>query len=273
MGLDIGIGPPLWIPNAAALVGGGGAAWTPASLGSRLKGWWEVGDLSTLFKDTAGSTPVSADGDAIARINDKSGSGNFLSQATSGNRPVYHTGTNPKATFNGSSSRLDGVAGATITDANGQWCFIAALKLAALTDEIISCVDNLGGTGVVPMLAAITPTTGVPYVRGKYVNTATVTDTAAAVDTTQPYVLFSQAFGTVSPAEVEMFKDGVSDGSSSTTSTLVSGTGTIYIGDYPGNGTVLNGDLYFAALVAGALTAGERASLITYAGSKCGRSL
>src|SRR5262245_4073126 len=52
-------------------------------------GWWDPSDLSTLFQDTAGTTPVTASGQSVARINDKSGRGNHLIQATAGARPLF----------------------------------------------------------------------------------------------------------------------------------------------------------------------------------------
>lgn len=48
-------------------------------------------DLNTLFQDSAGTTPVTADGDPVGLMLDKSGNGNHASQATSLAKPVYRT--------------------------------------------------------------------------------------------------------------------------------------------------------------------------------------
>lgn len=44
-----------------------------------------------MFQDSAGTTPVTANNDPVGRINDKSGNGNHLVQATAGFRPLYKT--------------------------------------------------------------------------------------------------------------------------------------------------------------------------------------
>lgn len=51
--------------------------------------WLDPSDPSTLFQDTAGTTPVTAAGQSVARINDKSGRGNNATQSTAGSRPTY----------------------------------------------------------------------------------------------------------------------------------------------------------------------------------------
>lgn len=53
--------------------------------------WYDPSDLSTLFQDSAGTTPVTADGDPVGLMLDKSGNGFHAVQATAGNRPVYKT--------------------------------------------------------------------------------------------------------------------------------------------------------------------------------------
>ena len=65
--------------------GGGGFVYPPALI-------LDPSDLSTLFQDSAGTTPVAADGDPVGRWNEKSGAGRNFIQATSGSRPVYRTG-------------------------------------------------------------------------------------------------------------------------------------------------------------------------------------
>lgn len=71
-------------PKKASVVDNG----TAPNLISGLTGWWEAYDATTLFTD-AGTTPVSADGDKVYQMNDKSGGGHHFVQSTEANRPLY----------------------------------------------------------------------------------------------------------------------------------------------------------------------------------------
>jgi lysophospholipase L1-like esterase len=50
--------------------------------------WLDPNDLSTLFQDAAGTTPVTAAGQPVGLIRDKSGNGKHASQATDTKRPI-----------------------------------------------------------------------------------------------------------------------------------------------------------------------------------------
>lgn len=51
--------------------------------------WLDPSDFTTLFQDTAGTTPVTTPGQSVALALDKSGRGNHATQATAGARPRY----------------------------------------------------------------------------------------------------------------------------------------------------------------------------------------
>ena len=63
---------------------------SPASLfSSGEQGvWYDPSDLSTLYQDAAGTIPVTAVGQPVGKILDKSGRGNHAFQATATSRPV-----------------------------------------------------------------------------------------------------------------------------------------------------------------------------------------
>lgn len=69
------IAPPYFVPIDLFNTGEQGA-------------WYDPSDITTLFQDSAGTTPVTAIGQSVGLMLDKSGRGNHASQTTAGNRPV-----------------------------------------------------------------------------------------------------------------------------------------------------------------------------------------
>ncbi|WP_407473536.1 hypothetical protein [Sulfitobacter sp. PM12] len=59
--------------------------------GGEAGAWYDPSDTSTLWQDTAGTIPVTADGQSVARMDDKSGNGNHATQATASKQPTYKT--------------------------------------------------------------------------------------------------------------------------------------------------------------------------------------
>lgn len=58
-------------------------------LGGIPGAWYDPTDLSTMFQDSAGTTPVTAVEQPVGLILDKSGNGNHASQSTAASRPTY----------------------------------------------------------------------------------------------------------------------------------------------------------------------------------------
>lgn len=71
----------------------GGFSWTRLIASMYQNGeqgaWYDPSDMSTLFQDSAGTTPVTAVEQPVGRILDKSGRGNHATQATTTKRPIY----------------------------------------------------------------------------------------------------------------------------------------------------------------------------------------
>lgn len=56
--------------------------------------WIDPSDFSTMFQDAAGTTPVTAVGQPVGLIRDKSGRGNNVTQSTDASRPTLEQDTN-----------------------------------------------------------------------------------------------------------------------------------------------------------------------------------
>lgn len=63
------------------------STWSPAQL-SNLAVWYDPSDIDTLYQDAAGTTPVTASGQPVGRIEDKSGNGHHATASGSA-RPTY----------------------------------------------------------------------------------------------------------------------------------------------------------------------------------------
>jgi hypothetical protein len=86
----------LYAPNGAYYFAGLTEAFSPLNLFSAGEQgvWYDPSDFSTMFQDSAGTTPVTAVEQPVGRILDKSGRGNHASQATSASRPVLSARVN-----------------------------------------------------------------------------------------------------------------------------------------------------------------------------------
>ena len=63
--------------------------------------WYDPSDMSTLFQDAAGTTPITAVEQLVGRILDKSGRGNHATQSTTTKRPVYSRRVNQMPSSSG----------------------------------------------------------------------------------------------------------------------------------------------------------------------------
>ena len=86
-------GPASWTGRHPSYKGGGSSGptgWPVTLFGSDLLAWWDFSDASTLYQAADLTNPVSADGQTILSVSDKSGNDVTLSHATAG--PTYKTG-------------------------------------------------------------------------------------------------------------------------------------------------------------------------------------
>lgn len=120
--------------------------------------WYDPSDLSTLFQDAAGTTPVTTDGDPVGRMEDKSGNGNHATQSVAASRPVYQRGDS-----RGVVNLFKWSEDAT----NAAWSFTGGVKTGG---EMSSRGDNKavlleGPSAVPPTRSVTTPHSGACTVR------------------------------------------------------------------------------------------------------------
>lgn len=103
---------------------------TPASLfaSGEQGAWYDPSDFATMFQDSAGTTPVTAVGQSVGKINDKSGRGNHATQATAAARPVLRQDANSKyyLEFDGVDDSLSTAdIDFTATNKVSTWCGVS----------------------------------------------------------------------------------------------------------------------------------------------------
>ena len=110
--------------------------------------WYDPSDLTTMFQDSAGTTPVTAAGQPVGRILDKSGRGNHATQATAASRPTYQIdGTGrPYLSFDGVD---DFLVTPTITPGTDKMqVFAGVRKLSDAARAMVAELGTGGGNGV-----------------------------------------------------------------------------------------------------------------------------
>jgi len=141
-GLRVGPLGGLYIVDAAPV-------WTPANLfaSGEQGAWYDPSDFSTMFQDSAGTTPVTAVGQTVGKILDKSGRNNHATQATSASRPVLRQDANSKyyLEFDGVDDSLE-TAAINFTATNKMSVWVGVMK-NSVSDGIISELSDNTGVG------------------------------------------------------------------------------------------------------------------------------
>lgn len=166
----MGLGTPL----TRRYFGGGVAAFSPASLSPTA--WYDPSDMSTLFQDSAGTVPVTATGQPVGRMLDKSGNGSHLIQATTAFKPAYTvSGALQFLQFDGIDDTMATAAALAYAqpwDRIAAWnqpTLAAGAHLCGAGGGIGSIQQNTASTiaifdGFLPILAMTHPGAAVPFV-------------------------------------------------------------------------------------------------------------
>jgi hypothetical protein len=229
----------------------------PATLfaGAVQGGWYDPSDLSTMFQDTAATTPVTAAGQSVARINDKSGNGNHLTQATAANQPTLQqdAGGRYYLDFDGTNDFMDSAGPATMAQAN--------VVAGAVWFDGLSAQHVFDGIGAAARNAILIDAAGNPLLyagAGPFAGGA-----ALAINT--PYVIEGEFNGASSVMRI----NGTAG---STVNAGAQGLDRFRVGAFASGTAHLNGRVYSLIVRDTAFSASERSNVQNHQKTKSGAS-
>lgn len=240
------------------LLNRGGFRFSPGSLFpvSTVGAWYDPSDLTTLFQDSAGTTPVTATGQTVGMMKDKSGNGNHATQAGAG-KPTYQVdgSGNPFLSFDGVSNFLT----ATFTLAQ-PFDHISAIRQISWT----SALRLFDGATV--NTAGISQQTASPQLAMFAGSGWTANNSGCAIGSN---AVLSARFNGASSSLI------ANNGAPTTGDAGVSAdTGGLTLGACGGNlGFFANFALYGLVVRQGTMAAGDLANMHTYLGRKAGLAL
>ena len=237
--------------QAARVAAGGG--FTPIL--AAPSAWYDPSDISTLFQDSAGTTPVTAHGDPVGRMLDKSGNGNHLTQATAAARPLYQvSGSEKYLLFDGTDDILSG----TITGMALPFDRISAIRQVTWVSG-----DRIFATGTSDAGWLIQRSSS-PSLEVRDGITGVVQNSGLAVGSNG--VVTERHIGGASQLAVN--NGAYSSGNAGSTA-----PGTTFHIPAVASATASNIRFYGVVIKQGTLTAEQIALLRTWLGNKCGLSL
>lgn len=253
-----------------------GAGFSPSQLfAAGEKGaWYDPSDLSTMFTDTAGTTPASVDG-PVGRINDKSGNGYHLLQGTAGSRPTLRLASGRYSLdFDGTDDFLS-VASFDLTTTD-KLLLVSGHNMGNVTGNrmVIEHSANLDSNN--GSFAVLSPTAvGAGTVRMALRGASTGHYEYDGSDAGYPVVAAVQydIAGATLATEIAMTINGAvsTAGGSGTAGSLAAfGSHTLYVGSRAGTSMRFGGKIYGLILRAGTASASQRTAAETWMNGKTG---
>jgi len=248
-------------------------AFSPLSLfsGGAPGAWYDPSDFSTLFQDSAGTTPVTAVDQPVGRMLDKSGYSNNALQTTSASRPLLKIDENGKyyLLFDGVDDGLS-TGNINFTATNKMSIFVGTRKLSdAAISSMYELSANFGAnTGTFCMFAP-NPAAGNYGFRSRGTATAAVNVvTGVNAPVTNVLTTFADIVGT----SMTIRNNGVlvENATSANQGTGNYGNHPLYIGRRGGTNLPFNGRIYSLIIVGKTVTTDETTSTETYVNQKTG---
>ena len=248
--------------------------WTPALwfLASEQGAWYDPSDMSTLFQDDAGTTPVTAVGQPVGKMLDKSGRGNHATQANASNKPILQSiGGKLALVFDGvddflSTASIDFTATDKMTEVLG--ISVNSGTFGVIHELSASLASN---TGAFARLSGVVSSRHYPTViRGS----AAVNGYAGMASSTQPDLCVLSATHDIAGDLTRARRNGVYGGDETTDK----GTGNLgnyplYIGRRGGTSSSAKMDLYQFVLRGAATTTPDLETGETFTAGKTGITL
>lgn len=222
-----------------------GSGFRPANLFRRSEqgAWYDPSDITTLFQDSAGTTPVTASGQPVGRMLDKSGRGNHATQATAAARPTYTTGGGLAwLAFDGVD---DGMVTASITLAVDKvQVFAGARKTSDAATAVLVELSTSPGS-VAGSMSLIFPFNATDRVGGRSSGTAFALTSTASATLNAPVTAVLRLTADIAADSLAVASNGVALASVATDQ----GTGNytsnpLYIGRRAGTSNPFTGNLY-----------------------------
>lgn len=228
-------------------------AYTPIGLfASGEQGvWYDPSDMTTLFQDSSGTVPVTAAGQVVGMMKDKSGRGNHAIQATVGSKPILRSAGNLwYLEFDGIDDFLaTGNIDFTQTDKIGVFSGMNKGTNAAIGIFVETSLSANTNNGCFYLAAPVVSGAATATFKSKGTDETLVTINLPAASNT---VLTAQS--DISGSMATMRKDGVAAGSSSSSQGSGNyGNFPLYIGRRGGTSLAFKGYLY-GLIIRGALT-------------------
>lgn len=237
------------------------AAFNPLTLSPTV--WYDPGDITTLFQDSAGTTPVTASGQPVGKMLDKSGNGYHATQATSTLRPIYTVSSgNSYLVFDGVDDELDFP--------------VATITLAAVGHTLAMGYQKTGtnyafGGGSASTNGPINILHAVNAPRLYCLRSGGTVDLTSSISLTGDKVVR----GMLDRAGLShsVFVDGASGGSAVATNTDLSNASSTNYSIGGANAAPFGGNIHGVILLNRLVTGAEAAKIDTYLGAKQGRVL
>ena len=229
--------------------------------------WLDPSDFSTLFQDAAGTTPVTAVGQPVGKILDKSGRGNHATQTTAASRPTLQQDSNGLyyLSFDGTD---DSMATPSInftgTDKMTVWAGVRKLSDAGAGGVVELSATIGANNGAFIMLAPASAAAN-----AQYGSKGTIVSYATPSGLTSPLTFVMCGQSNIAAPSVSARINGVVAASNA----LSQGTGTygnypLYIGRRGGTTAPFNGRIYQLIVRGAESNAGQIAATEAWCNSK-----